>query len=68
MLFMSYIYVPQTTINKKNLHQMAEGNLKKPKNPNNQLSDSDTSDEEPISPILKTSRGKDIMVQYQAWH
>ena len=25
MLFMSYIYVPQTVINKKNLHQMAEG-------------------------------------------
>ena len=27
----------------------------KPKNPNNQLSNSDTSDEEPINPILKTS-------------
>ena len=27
----------------------------KNKNPNNQLSDSDTSDEEPINPILKTS-------------
>ena len=27
----------------------------KPKNPNNQLGDSDTSDEEPINPILKTS-------------
>ena len=34
---------------------MAEGNLKKTKNPNKQLSDSDTLDEEPISPILKTS-------------
>ena len=52
---MSYVYVPQMTINKKNLHQMAEGNPKKPTNPNNQLSDSDTSDEEPINPILKTS-------------
>ena len=52
---MSDVYVPQMTINKKNLHQMAEGNPKKPKNPNNQLSDSDTSDEEPINPILKTS-------------
>ena len=52
---MSYVYVPQMTINKKNLHPMAEGNPKKPKNPNNQLSDSDTSDEEPINPILKTS-------------
>ena len=27
----------------------------KPKNPNNQLSDSDTSDDEPINPKLKTS-------------
>ena len=34
---------------------MAEGNLKNPKNPNNQFSDSDTLDEEPINPILKTS-------------
>ena len=33
---------------------MAEGNLEKPKNPNNQLSDSDTLDEEPTNPILKT--------------
>ena len=34
---------------------MAEGNPKKPKSPNKQFSDSDTSDEEPINPILKTS-------------
>ena len=34
---------------------MAEGNPEKPKSPNKQLSDSDTSDEEPIDPILKTS-------------
>ena len=34
---------------------MAEGNPEKPKDLNNQLSDSDTSDEEPIHPILKTS-------------
>ena len=34
---------------------MAEGNPTKPKNPNNQLSDSDTSDKEPIHPILKSS-------------
>ena len=55
MLFVSYIYVLQTTINKKNLHQMAEGNPIKPKTPNRQLSDSDTLDEEPINPIFKTS-------------
>ena len=54
-LFMSYVYAPQMMINKKNLHQIGEGNPKKPTNPNNQLSDSDTSDEEPINPILKTS-------------
>ena len=34
---------------------MAEANSRKPKSPNKQLSDSDTSDEEPINPILKTS-------------
>ena len=34
---------------------MADGNPEKPKNPNSQLSDSDTLDEEPINPILKTS-------------
>ena len=41
--------------NKENHHQMAEGNPEKPKSPNKQLSDSDTSDKEPINPILKTS-------------
>ena len=34
---------------------MAEGNPKKPKSPNKQLSDSDTSGEEQINPVLKTS-------------
>ena len=34
---------------------MAERNSKKPKSPNKQLSDSDTSDEETVNPILKTS-------------
>ena len=55
MLFMSYVYVPQTVINKKNPHQTAEGKDEKPTNSNNQLSDSDTSDDEPINPKLKTS-------------
>ena len=40
---------------KVNHQQMAEGNLEKLKSPNKQLSDSDTSDEEQINPILKTS-------------
>ena len=34
---------------------MAEGKDEKPTNPNNQLSDNDTSEDEPINPILKTS-------------
>ena len=34
---------------------MAEGKDKKPTNPNKQLSDSDTLDDEPINPKLKTS-------------
>ena len=34
---------------------MTKRNPEKPKNPNRQLSDSDTSEEEPINPILKTS-------------
>ena len=34
---------------------MAEGNPEKPKSPTEQLSDTDTSDEEQINPVLKTS-------------
>ena len=37
---------------------MAEGNPEKPKSPTKQLSDSDTSDEEQINPVLKTSEEK----------
>ena len=54
-LFMSYIYVPQTMINKKNLYQMSEGKDKTHTNLNKQLGDSDTLDDEPINPKLKTS-------------
>ena len=52
---MSYVYVPQTVINKKNLHQMAKRKDEKPTNPNKQLSDSDTLDDKPVNPKLKTS-------------
>ena len=55
MPFMSYIYVPQTVIPKKNFHQMAEGKHKELTNLNKQLSDSDTLDDKPINPKLKTS-------------
>ena len=40
---------------KESHHQMAEGNPEKPKSPNKQLSDSETSDKEQINPIFKTS-------------
>ena len=40
---------------KVNGQLMAEGNSEKPKSPTKQLSDSDTSDEEQINPVLKTS-------------
>ena len=55
MLFTSYVYVLKTVVNKKNLHQMAKVKDEKSTNLNNQLSDSDTSDDEPINPELKTS-------------
>ena len=42
-------------INKKNLQQIVEGKDKKPMYSNKQLSDSDTSNDKPINPQLKTS-------------
>ena len=66
MLFTSYVYVPQAVINKKNLHQMVDGKDEKSTNPNNQLSDSDTLDDEPIYSKLQTSVEERIMVQYTA--
>ena len=55
MLSTNYVYAQWKTTNKENCPQMAEGNPKKQKSPNKQISDCDTSDEEPINPILKTS-------------
>ena len=40
---------------KVNGQLMAEGNPENPKSPTKQLSDTDTSDEEQINPVLKTS-------------
>ena len=40
---------------KVNGQLMAEGNPQKPKSPTKQLSDSDTSEEEQINPVLKIS-------------
>ena len=53
--FHSHVYVQQRMRHKVNCQQMAEGNAKKPKCPSKQLSDNDTSDQEQINPILKTS-------------
>ena len=55
MLFSNYIYAQQRRRHKVNSPLMAEGNPKKPKSPTKQLSDTDTSDEEQINPVLKTS-------------
>ena len=68
MLFTSYAYVPQTVINKKNLHQMAGGKDKKPTNPNKELSDSHNLDDESINPKLKTSVEERHYGTKLAWH
>ena len=46
---------------------MAEGKDEKPINLKKHLSDSDTLDDKPINPKLKTSVEGDTMVQHQAW-
>ena len=55
MLSINYVYAQQRMRQKVNSQLMAEGNPKKPKSPIKQLSDSDTSDEEQINPVFKTS-------------
>ena len=55
MLSTSYIYAQQKMRHKVSCQQITEGNPKKPKSPNKQLSDSDNSEEEQINPVLKTS-------------
>ena len=55
MLSTSFVYTQQKMRHKVNHQQMAEGNPKKPKSPNKQLSDSAILDEEQINPIFKTS-------------
>ena len=55
MLSTNYIYSKQRMRHKVNHQQMAEGNPEKPKCLTKQLSDTDTSDEEQINPVLKTS-------------
>ena len=55
MLSTNYICAQKRTRHKVNSQIMAEGNPKKPKSPTKQLSDTDSSDEEQINPVLKTS-------------
>ena len=47
---------------------LAEGNPKKLKSPTKQLGDSDTSDEEQINPVLKTSEEERHTKQYPVQH
>ena len=55
MLSTNYIYAQQRTRHKVNSQLMADRNPEKPKSPTEQLSDTDTSDEEQINPVLQTS-------------
>ena len=55
MLSTNYVYAPKRMRHKVNSQLMAEGNAKKPKSPSKQLSHMDTSDEEQINSVLKTS-------------
>ena len=68
MLSTNYIYAQQRTRHKVNGQLMAEGNPKKPKCPTKQLSDTNTSHEEQINPVLKMSEEerhyRTILVQH----
>ena len=55
MLFINFIYVQKRMRQTQNSVLMAEGNPKSPKSPTKQLIDSDTSEEEQVNPIHKTS-------------
>ena len=43
---------------------MAEGNPKNPKSPTKELSDSDTSEDEQVNPMLRTSRRRKTLWDY----
>ena len=55
MLSTNYVYAQKKMRHKVNGQLMAERKPQKPKSPTKQLSDTDTSDEEQINPVLKTS-------------
>ena len=58
MPFTNFIYAQKRMRNTLNSAPMAKGNPKSPKSPTKQLSDSDTSEEEQVNPIHKTSKEK----------
>ena len=53
----NYVYIQKRTRHKLNSALMAEGKPKpkSSKSPTKQISDTDTSDEEQVNPVLKTS-------------
>ena len=55
MVSIDYIYAQKRTRHKLNSALMAEGKQKSPKSPTKQSSDTDTSDEEQVNPVLRTS-------------
>ena len=55
MLFSNFIYAQRKTRNTQKSALIAEGQPRSPKCPTKELSDSDTSEEEQVNPIHKTS-------------
>ena len=54
----NFIYAQKRTRHTQSSALMAEGNLKSPKNPTKELSDSDTFEEKQVNPMLRTSKEK----------
>ena len=54
MLSIDCTYVQKNLLQVQNSALMAEGNTKSPKSPTEELSDSDTSEEEQVNPSLRT--------------
>ena len=52
----NFAYAQERKRTPQNSALMAEGNPKSPKSPTKELSDSDTSEEEQVNPILRTSQ------------
>ena len=68
MLFIDSIYVQKRTRSIQNSALMTEGNPKCPKSPTKELSDSDTSEEGQLNPMLRISEEEDITGLYVVQH